>query len=224
MLAACASQNAANARDANPAQVVVDQKHGLVVLASAMGSMVGDRGRDIAAPVAELIADSVRRGGALAEALRDANRWLLDGAKGEREGQAASVAAARLVRNAEEIEIVNIGNTRIASCQKGALRWVALDDTEIVCEHVLTTRALGLDDVGDIDPERIAWRAEDRVLLCSAAIYRSIGQAALGHAVADGAPEAAAASVVHGALSSGREQHASCAIILATPPSAPTAT
>jgi PPM family protein phosphatase len=167
-------------RERNEDSLLVDPP--LYVVADGMG---GHRGGQVASQVAletlEVLAKEGR--GSLADHVRQANRAIWDrSVEDERlSGMGTTLTAARI--EGTDALIAHVGDSRAYLLRDGALRQLTTDHTlvdrmvksgEITEEEAdvhphknVLTRALGTDELVDVDEDSIALVDGDRVLICS---------------------------------------------------------
>ena len=147
--------------------------------------MGGHRGGEVASRVAlERLDEAHRRGGIpLPEAVREANRAVLDRAEGDDELSGMGTTITALLSRGDGIELAHVGDSRAYLLRGGELQQLTEDHTlvhRMVLEGKLTedearihphrsilTRALGVEPNVEVDGASLDIRPGDRVLLCS---------------------------------------------------------
>jgi len=184
--------------------------------------MGGHRGGEVASRVALERLDEVhRRGGTpLPEAVREANRAVLDRAEGDEELLGMGTTITALLARGDGIELAHVGDSRAYLFRDGELRQLTEDHTlvhRMVLEGKLTedearihphrsilTRALGVEANVEVDGASLDIRPGDRVLLCSDGLTSMIGDKAIREILSSaGEPQEASLALVDAANEAG---------------------
>jgi protein phosphatase len=169
-------------RDGNEDSFVVDERLALFAVADGMG---GHRGGEVASATAiEALRAAVANGRPIDEAVRLANRAVIDKASQDPEltGMGTTMTAVFALAGSSVL-IAHVGDSRAYLLRDGALERRTDDHSlveELVREGRLTpeqaeshpqraivTRALGVDEEVDVDIYTIEVRVGDRIVVCS---------------------------------------------------------
>jgi serine/threonine protein phosphatase PrpC len=251
-LAAGSATDTGFVRANNEDSFLVDNEHVLYAIADGMG---GHRGGEVASRTAiEALRASVAAGLSVRDAIERANSAVIDRATGDEEltGMGTTLTAV-VVAGGRQLLIGHVGDSRAYLLHDGTLRRLTDDHSlveELVREGRLTpeqaeshpqraivTRALGVDDIVDVDLYTIEVAAGDRVLLCSDGLTTMVRDRDVERLLrGDADPQRTAEILVDAANRAGGEDNTSVVVIdvvevdaasapdpetLAAPPAAP---
>ena len=190
-----AASDVGQVRQVNQDTILVDER--LFVVADGMG---GHRGGEIASEIAVTTLRSALTtwtADALAEAVQDANRAVVDYAEDDPsvKGMGTTVCALALVEDdgEERIAIVNVGDSRCYLAKReGGIEQQTEDHSlvatlerqgQLTAEEAavhphrnILTRALGIDEHVLVDLFEIRPFAGDRYLICSDGLFNEVGE------------------------------------------------
>jgi serine/threonine protein phosphatase PrpC len=162
----------------------------LYAVADGMG---GHRGGNVASSLAMKVLSEIAERGRwdqLGEQVREANRAILDQARGDRtlSGMGTTVTAAFMDNN--ELHLAHVGDSRGYLLREGEISQITEDHTLVhrmvqegkisaaEAEHhpqrSILIRALGVEDPVEVDEFTVAVQGGDRILLCSDGLYSMV--------------------------------------------------
>jgi serine/threonine protein phosphatase PrpC len=194
--------------------------------------MGGHRGGEVASQVALERLDEVHRRGdvALPEAVRQANRAVLERAEREEALSGMGTTITALLAKGDGIELAHVGDSRAYLLRDGQLRQLTEDHTlvhRMVLEGKLTedearihphrsilTRALGVEANVEIDGATLDVRPRDRVLLCSDGLTSMVGDDAIHEILASARdPQEASLALVAAANEAGGQDNITALVL-----------
>lgn len=195
----------------------------LFAVADGMG---GHKGGEVASRIALQTMEESRGSDdvALAEAVREANRAVLDAAAGDRDLSGMGTTLTALVAKDDGIDLAHVGDSRAYLLRDGALRQLTEDHTlvhRMVQEGRLTeeeakihphrsilTRALGVESDIQVDGAAVQIEPGDRVLLCSDGLTSMVPDERIHHVLEEHPdPQEASAALVRVANEAGGQDN-----------------
>lgn len=219
-------------RQKNEDSLLVQERHGLFVVADGMG---GYRGGEIASDLAvKTIEDAFeketflghphetmpRRASELARAIQMANRAIHARASEDRslEGMGTTVCAARFSVRKQRLYIGHVGDSRVYRMRDGELVQMTSDHTMRdlgvvgVTEHHLS-RAVGIWPTVPVDVILGKPRAGDVYLLCSDGLTKMVDDATIARILGEHPPEAAVDGLIAAANASGGKDNVTVVVV-----------
>jgi protein phosphatase len=185
----------------------------LYAVADGLG---GHRGGDVASSLALHVLEEIAKPGMwgqLSEQIREANRAILEQARGDRSlaGMGTTITAAFM--DEDELHLAHVGDSRAYLLRAGEFSPLTEDHTLVhrmvqegkispeEAEHHpqrnIVVRALGVDDPVEVDEITIPVQKGDRVLLCSDGLYSMVPDERIQEALqASGDPQEASVRLV----------------------------
>ncbi len=240
---------AAGRTDVGRCRAVNEDAFGIVEIAGALavgvydgcGSLEGETAREAASfEVSRFVreafaaapppASSDEAGRRIADALRAANRYLVDraAARPEWRGFGTSATVASIV--GRQLTVAHVGDIRVYVRRAGALLQVSADHTllaallaegrELLADEMqryqnIVLRTIGLIEEVEVDTSTLELRDGDAVLLCTDGLWRLVDDARLTAIIgAHPDPDAACAALIDAANAAGGPDNATAVVVV----------